>query len=47
MKKYIVVKEYINPSKNPRVIGQFDSRDEAEAFALKTMGKCWVYEMSM
>ena len=47
MKKYIVVREFIQPNKIPRIMGQFETRDKAEAFALGHEGKCWVYEMSM
>ena len=47
MKKYIVVREFIQPNKIPHIIGQFETRDKAEAFALGHEGKCWVYEMSM
>ena len=47
MKKYIVVRVFIQPNKIPRIIGQFETRDKAEAFALGYEGKCWVYEMSM
>ena len=47
MKKYIVVREFIQPNKIPRIIGQFETRDKAETFALGHEGKCWVYEMSM
>ena len=47
MKKYIVVREFIQPNKIPRIMGQFETRDKAEAFALGHEGKGWVYEMSM
>lgn len=47
MKKYIVVREFIEPRKIPRIIGQFETRKGAETFALWHEGKCWVYEMSM
>lgn len=47
MKKYIVVREYIDPDKEPRVIGQFETRRGAETFAWGNDGKCWVYEMSV
>ena len=47
MLKYIVVREFIQPNKIPRIMGQCETRDKAEAFALGYEGKCWVYEMSM
>ena len=47
MEKFIVVREFIEPNKIPRIMGQFETRDKAEAFALGHEGKCWVYEMSL
>lgn len=47
MKKYIVIREFIEPNKIPRIIGQFETRLGAETFAWGNDGKCWVYEMSM
>ena len=47
MKKYIIVREFIEPNKIPRIIGQFETRQGAETFAWGSDGKCWVYEMSM
>lgn len=46
MLKYIVVREYIDPDKEPRVIGNFSDREDAETYASMTIGKCWVFEMS-
>ena len=47
MKKYIAAREFIQPDKIPRIIGQLETGDEAEAFALGHEGRCRVYEMSM
>lgn len=46
MKKYILVYEPIDPNESPGIVRQFDTREEAETFGWKTMGKLWVYEMS-
>lgn len=46
MKKFIVVREFIQPNKIPRIMGKFETRDKAEVFAWEHEGKCWVYEMS-
>lgn len=46
MLKYIVVREFTDPDKEPRVIGQFSERDKAEQFALHSVGICWIYEIS-
>ena len=46
MKKYILVHEPVDPNEYPSIVRQFDTREEAETFGWKTMGKLWVYEMS-
>lgn len=46
MKTYIVVQEFSEPEKDPKIIAQFNERWQAEHYALHHEGRLWVYEMS-
>ena len=46
MKTYIVVQEFSEPEKEPKIIAQFYERWLAENYAWHHEGRLWVYEMS-
>lgn len=46
MKTYIVVQEFSEPEKEPKIIAQFNKRWQAEHYACHHKGRLWVYEMS-
>lgn len=46
MKTYIVVQEFSEPEKEPKIIAQFNERWQAEHYAWHHEGRLWVYEMS-
>ena len=46
MKTYIIVQEFSEPEKEPKIIAQFNKRWQAEHYACHHEGKLWVYEMS-
>lgn len=46
MKTYIVVQEFSEPEKEPKIIAQFNERWQAEHYACHHEGRLWVYEMS-
>lgn len=46
MKTYIVVQEFSEPEKEPKIIAQFNKRWQAEHYACHHEGRLWVYEMS-
>lgn len=45
-KTYIVVQEFSEPEKEPKIIAQFNERWQAEHYAWHHEGRLWVYEMS-
>ena len=46
MKTYIVVQEFSEPEKEPKIIAQFNERWLAENYAWHHEGRLWVYKMS-
>lgn len=46
MKTYIVVQEFSEPEKEPKIIAQFNERWQAEHYAWHHEGRLWVYKMS-
>lgn len=47
MKEYIVVQEFSEPEKEPKIVAQFMERSKAEQYAWEHEGKLWVYGMYM
>lgn len=46
MKTYIVVQEFPEPEKKPKIIAQFNERRQAKHYARHHEGRLWVYERS-
>lgn len=46
MKTYIVVQEFSEPEKEPKIIAKFNEKWQAEHYARYHGGILWVYEMS-
>ena len=46
MKKFLVVREYTDPDKEQKVIGQFSTKREANEFVRNSVGICWIYKIN-